>query len=420
MFLPPAITPASSPFIGPSSVAKSADGAPSFYNIAFNNLYGTLNNTIVHTRSRNISRGLCWIAALFISSSPALLADTPLGWINSANPSAYTLNKNQLEISFTGLAVNDTLDVFNIRDELLESNQRLEGDSGDLGGGKLEIHYGLSRNLTLFLKHQQHDLTIDLAPIESINLLDIDEALDTELSSLGVKWVFFEGNLLNSNGNHSAASLELSAFSNRSDDFELLLDEIHLDNIDIFFRDPQTFSVANLEDEGWKARLAYTFPMGRLGTTSIWAGYSQAKATSATTTDITVETIARFFEQEFELEETYFTLGASLLIPITPRLPLIISYEYTNISKSDLQRDPAEPAFDLPGFLQNTAATEDDNHALHARLSYWLTPNLNLGLTANLYSNQFLGVIPHYNNPLSGSFSSVPYGFAGLELAYKF
>lgn len=360
---------------------------------------------------------LCFFILGLCSSS---FADTPLGWINSANPSAYTTTKGDLEIAIAGLAVNDTLDFLNIRDELLESNARLEGDSGDMAGGKLELHYGITETLSVFYKHQLQDVTVDLTEFSSINLIDIDDSLDSSLQSAGFKWTFFQGNLLNSDNRNSAASIELSGFKNQSDDFDILLDEIRLDNITIIFRDPQTFSVADLEDEGWKARAAYTFPMFSNGIGTFWAGFGATSATSATTTDITSNTIAKYFEQDFDLDEDYLYFGASLTLQITARMPLLLSYEYIDVRKSTLKSNPEVPLVDLPGFLDGSNQGGDSNHTIHARISYWLTPELNLSLTANLYSNQFLGVIPHYNNPLSGSFSSVAYGFVGLELAYNF
>ena len=99
-------------------------------------------------------------------------ADTPLGWINSSNNAAYTTARGDLEISIAGLAVNDSLDFFNIRDDLIANNRRLAGDSGDLSGEKLELHYGVFEEFSVFYKRQQHSLTVDLGTISSINLID--------------------------------------------------------------------------------------------------------------------------------------------------------------------------------------------------------------------------------------------------------
>ena len=60
----------------------------------------------------------------------------------------------------------------------------------------------------------------------------------------------------------------------------------------------------------------------------------------------------------------------------------------------------------LPSFLRGAnlnAATAKDNHTLHGSLSYWVTPQVHVSVTGKLFRNQFLGIITHYNNPLSSS-----------------
>lgn len=363
----------------------------------------------------------CFCAFNLVLAAHSAQADTPLGWINSSNESAYTTTAGEFELNVGGMAVNSTIDFLNIRDDLIANNRTLVGDSGDLSGSKIELHYGITSDLSIYYRQVAHSLSIDLGEINSINLIDIDDALETSQQSAGIKWTFFRSDLLNSDNRVSAASIEVSAYSNKSDDFELTLDQLQLGNLEVNFRDPQTFSVADLEDDGWKARLIYSWPLSEIGIGSVWAGFGESEATSGTTSDLSSATFRSFFEQSFELEETYLYFGASLNAQITPRIPLSISYEYINVSDSSFNRSPEVPPAGLPGFL--TAANQDeetDNHTLKARISYWLTPRVNVSLTGNLYSNQFLGVLPHYNNPLSGSFSSLPYGFAGVELGYKF
>lgn len=350
-----------------------------------------------------------------------VLADTPLGWINSANPTAYTTTKGDLEIAAAGLAVNSTLDVFGYRDDLIAASGRLEGDSGDLSGSKLELHYGITEDLSVFFSRQLHSLTLDLGEISSVDLVDIDESLETLAQSAGIKWTFYRSNLLNQDNRHSAASIEITAFQSESQNFDVVLEEIRLDNLTVIFGIPQTFSIANMEDEGWKSRLLYSWPLQRSSTATVWTGYGESTATSGTTSDLKSATIKRFFEQSFDIEEEYFYLGAGLNAYLTPRLSLNLSYEYISLMNADFSRFPADPLPQLPSFLSGSSQAEvDNNHTFKARLAYWLTPEINLSLTGNLYSNQFVGVLPHYSNPLSGSFSSTPYGFAGVELLYKF
>ena len=366
-------------------------------------------------------RGLqCLLAASTLGVLATGFTDTPAGWINNSNLTAYSTDAQTLEISAAVLRVNDTLDVFNIREELLAGNRRLVGDSGDLKGARFELNYGVTEWLSVFYRQQQQALRVDVGEVASVNILDIDSDLDTDRQEVGVKWVFFEGDLLNQDDRISAAALELSAFSNSSDSFDVLTDSISLNGLNISFTDPRTFSVTDLDDDGWTARLLYSTQLFGSAVGSAWLGYRESESSSSTDSDIGSEFIARQFRQQFSLEENYWLGGFSLNFSLTPRLPVQLSYEYLRTSSSEFVRDPETPPAGLPGFLSASPSGEEVNHSFRGQISYWLTPDLHATLSGNLYSNQFLGVIPHFNNPLSGSFSDNPYGYLGLGIGYRF
>jgi hypothetical protein len=348
-------------------------------------------------------------------------ADTPLGWISNNNMSAYTTTQGELELSGSFNFVNETIDFLDIRKDLFANNQRLVGQSGDLSGTRLEAHYGITDYLSVFARYQQHELTVDLGEIASINLVDISNSLDTTQQEVGLKWMIYEADLLNPDNRQTALSLQISASKNVTDDFDALIDRIDFGNIALFFTDPTAFSVSNMEDDGWTTRLIYSTSLENFGVGSIWLGYGESSATSGTSTSSGNTTVRSLFTQDFELEEEYFYLGASINFSIRPRLLATLSYEFIDIAESRFSREPPAPPSQLPGFLSASGlADEDGNHTLSARLSYWLTPQINASVSGNLYSNQFLGRLPHYNNPLGESFASVPYGFVGAELAYRF
>ncbi|NKB31614.1 MAG: hypothetical protein GKR91_00755 [Pseudomonadales bacterium] len=348
-------------------------------------------------------------------------ADTPLGWINRDNTSAYTATAGEFEFSIAGLAVNDTIDVLNIREDLIANNRRLVGDSGDLAGSAIELHYGITETISAFARYQDQSLTVDLGEVQSVNIVDINESLDTTLQEIGFKWTLFESKLLNPDNLQTALSIQATAYRNESDDFDVTIDQINFSNLTVFFSDPTIFSVDDLKDEGWTIRLLFSRYLDQIGVTSFWLGYGQSDAKSGTSTNAENGTIRNLFKQEFSLEESYLYLGASLNLRITPRLPASISYEYIDINDSSFNRDPLVAPTGLPGFLTSSATShEDGNHTLNAKISYWITPEFSASVSGNLFSNQFLGKLPHFNNPLSESFSSEPYGYIGLELGYRF
>ncbi|MEX0618477.1 MAG: hypothetical protein WDZ76_08020 [Pseudohongiellaceae bacterium] len=352
--------------------------------------------------------------------APRTHADQPLGWISSGNDAAYTLGRNEVELSLAGLLINDTLDFLDVREDLLKSNDNLTGDTGDLTGTRFELQYGLTSWLTLFYQRQQHDLTVQLGEISSAQIEDLDDALSTTRQEYGIKWTIYQGRLLNGNNHRRTATLQLSGFDAESDDFGVVISELYFPNLTIRFRDPQTFSVTQLEDKGWTAKLLLSLPLTNAMVATFWGGYSDSEATSATTSDLTAQPVASYFEQSFRLDESFFRAGASLNWQLRPRLPISLSYEFIKRHDNHFTATPTTPPVQLPGFLRSRASPEDSNHTLTARASWWLTPHTHISLTGNLYSNQFLGILPHYNNPLSGSFSDNPYGFAGLQLGFRF
>ncbi len=359
-------------------------------------------------------------ASLLFLAFP-IFADTPVGWIDSHVMSAYTTTRGEFELSGSLLAVNDTLDFLDVRDDLLAANRRLAGSSGDLSGTQFEIYYGITDYLSVFGSHRNQDMTVELGTISSANILDLDNSLDTQRQELGLKWMIYQGNLLASNDRHSALSLQVSGVWSESKDFDVVIDEFQLGDFTLRFTNPQTFSVNDLEDDSWQARLIYTAPIFESGIGSFWLGYGESDAQSGTGSDIVAPSIAEIFRQQFQLEEEYLYLGLSLNFTMNPRLPISLSYEYIDRQDIALTRTPEQASASLPGFLNSAGVpTESGNHTLKAQASYWITPQLYLSLTGNLYSNQFLGELPHYSNPLSESFSSVTYGYAGLKLGFKF
>jgi hypothetical protein len=362
------------------------------------------------------------VAPLLVSLSvvPTVYADTPLGWISAQNPSAYTLEKFEWDLSVSGFFVNDTIDVLNFRDKLIAADDNLAGDTGDISGKRIDVQVGLTSYLTGFASGSQHDLTIELGNIQSAVIDSVDNKLDTDSFNYGLRWRLFEGNLLNSDNRHSNLSIELNRFESSSADFDIVISEVQLQNLEVLFGNPQTFSVNNLEDDGWSAKLFYSSPISNSLVGTIWGGIGMAEATSGTTSDLQSQTIKAFFEQSFKIEEDYLYFGVGFNWQPRPRLPISVNYELINIRDSAFSSIPENPSSGLPGFLRNSTVTEDVNHTLNARISWWLTPRTNISLSGKLFSKQFLGVLPHYNNPLSGGFSDKPYGFIEGNFGFRF
>lgn len=361
-----------------------------------------------------------YLFPLFILSQTAF-AELPEGWVDQNIVSAYTFDARSFDISGSVLAVNSDIDFLGVRDDLVASNPRLSGNTGDLSGNRLSLSVGLHRRLTAFYSQQTQDMTINLDPGNRVVLQDLDNELRTSSREYGLKWNFYESRDTEKSGPWRAASLEISRVESDTKDFAATIEKISItDSFQLSFNPPQQFQLDQMEDEGWRARVIYSWPLAEKIATSIWGGYTQMDASSGTSSDIQDALINEAFEQRFEVDESHYLAGASVNWQLTPKLPIQLSYEYIRLNSRSINITRNASSNLLPSFLQgDNLASTNHNHTIKGSITYWITPHLHIGINGNLFTNQFIGVMPHYNNPLSGSFAEHPYGYLGIKVGYK-
>lgn len=362
------------------------------------------------------------MAALFLMAAPPAVADNPWGWTGSDHVSAYTPQQGELHLRAEGLKVNTDIDFLDFRDDLVADSRRLEGDSGDLEGFAGSLEFGITSWLGIFYREQHQDLSLRLNEPDRVDMQEVDQSLDTRWRHYGIKWNLYEAGYADRSNPWHALSLELTRSESDSDPFDARVRRIDLNaNTRAVFDPPQRFSINAMEDEGWRGRLIYTLPIGGNSSASLWAGYGRFEASAGTGTGVDTGFIREAVEQRIDIDENQVLAGASLDWSITPRLPIQLGYEYINTTSRDTRVDSADSGLDLPSFLRiDNLSLVDSNHTVYAAASYWLTPRLRLGLSARLFANQFQGIMPHFNNPLSDSFADITYGYAGLHLGYQF
>ena len=365
---------------------------------------------------------LCVLAS--VSASPAQ-AEQPFGWTGVGHPSAYALAPGEFELSGNLLRVDDTIDFLNLRNDLLAGNQRLVGNSGDLDGRGGELRIGVWDSLELFYRQTDQDLVLNIGPVSSADIDNLDTQLRTEREAYGIKWVFFESLNQDLSQPWTSAALELTSSQNRSDDFGGDLAGFRFSATGgVRFDPPGRFGLDRLRDEGWGARLLFSSALNASTTTTAWAGYGQTEASSGTSWDIDVGFFRDAFLQTFDIEESQYRLGASVNWQYFPRLPVQVGYEYIAITdrKQTVKRGEGSLSGLIPSFLNGggLAESETHNHTVYGSVNWWVTPQIYLGAGGKLFSSQFTGIIPHYNNPLSSSFSNITYGYVELKLGVKF
>ncbi len=358
-------------------------------------------------------------ALLLLSPAAAPRAETPVGWISLGHPSAYTQDAGRLELALSGIAVNDGLDFLDLREDLIAENDNLAGDTGDIRGARLAVEFGLASFLTAFASAGRHAMTVELGDIRSAVIESADGALETRTHRYGLRWMLWRGGPLPGGGRSGALSLEASGFGSETRDFDLVISRFQTSDLTVRFRDHQTFSVDRMKDRGWSARLLYSAPLSSALTGTAWVGHGEAEVAFGTGSDLSSSLLRGFFEQSFSVEEEYARIGVGLRWRAAPRLPVAISYEAIRINETGYRAVPESLPLTLPGFFRAGRVRDDYNHVFSARASWWITPRVSVGLSGKLFSNHFLGELPHYNNPLADSFRGKSYGFAGVELGVR-
>ena len=378
-----------------------------------------------HPFSRRPRSSLSVASIFLLSLVPGFAtAQQPFGWVSNGHTSAFTLAPGEFELSGTLIRVNDTIDFLNLREELLPGagNNRLTADSGDLDGTRGELRLGIWQGLEVFYQRQQQNLTAKLPPDSRIDIIDLDESLETTSERYGVKWVFYESANRNRARPWRSAALELSGSKNRSRNFGGLLETIRFSpSVIVQLDPPQRFDLDRLKDDGWNAKLINSHGLGDNTTLSYWAGYGEIDSSSGTSSQIEQTALKEAFLQTFDISENLIYAGASVNWQGIPRLPLQLGYEYIRINSRSQQIQSTNSTL-VPSFLRgrNLTSSATDNHTLYGTASWWFTPSLYASISGKVYRNQFVGIIPHYNNPLSSRFSDTVYGYMEMSIGLKF
>jgi hypothetical protein len=370
---------------------------------------------------RTVFVSLMVTSSLLLCSAAPALATEPWGWVGNEHVSAYTLQPWEFELSGSLQRVNDRLDVLNLREDLLAGSNRLSSDSGDFEGMRGELRIGVWQGLELFYQRHDHDMTLKLQD-DRLDIIDADQALETNRSAFGAKWVFYESTLADRSRPWTSAALELTRTRSSSQNFGGFLEFIRFSPTTSARLDPpQRFDLNRLKDDGWKARVIYSHGLGQTNALSWWAGYGKIDSSSGTDTSFEQPFFRTAFLQTFDTRESLYYAGVSLNWQANARLPVQIGYEYLNIHQRNEQIISSNSAL-VPSFLRgsNLSVSADNNHTAYGRISWWVTPAFYTSLSGKVFKNQFVGVLPHFNNPLSARFSETAFGYLEWSMGLKF
>lgn len=362
-----------------------------------------------------IKRIMILISMLLILIPSQVLAIGYPDWVFQDMASAFTLRKGVVELTGYYLVVNDTVDVFDVREKELGDSHLLAGSIGDYSGFKGILNYGLTNRLMLHYSYQDGDMDTTLGTSSTFEGLDSTDTLSTRSHNIG-----FRLNILSESRKAPALALEAAYSRNDSDDVRITFTGITTGKTRIDFADRQNIRMSNLSDDGFELKFLISKTMSKWITPTIWAGYSRYSADTKVSTSITLPSIKENFDRKFDMDEEAFSLGVGLGIQFFKRMPIFLSYRYITLDR-DIHTDTPLDTSILARYTNPDGMDEEtENHIFSAKIVYWITPHVNLNLDGQLFTNQFLGIVPHYNNPLTNRFFYNMYGYLGIGLGVIF
>lgn len=356
---------------------------------------------------------VCVVVLLIFSNCASVFAVKYPDWVFQDFTSAYTLHKNDFEVTGSWLGMNDTIDFLDVKKSEIGESNLLTTSIGDYSGGKVLIQYGLTDRLMLHGLYQKAELDTTLGSSSTFKDIDSTGSLDTTTYKAGFKF-----KLLTEKSRTPAVSLSFSYRGNDSDDAGFTFSELNSSSITIT-NGNNSMMLTDLSDSGYSFNVITsknTMPFVH----TVFAGFGQYSSNSKLKLSIDSDIMKAEIGQKFEIDEDIFFFGYTLGMQFFERMPMFISYKYMK-TDVDMHSSNTLSGF-IPARYTDTETMEDisENHVLSGKIVYWITPHVNLTLDGTIYKNHFLGIVPHYNNSFTNRFFDYNYGYIGIGLGIAF
>jgi opacity protein-like surface antigen len=334
-------------------------------------------------------------------------------WVFQDVPSAYTLRRGFLELTGKYLLVNDTVDIFDIREEEIDQRALFAATIGDYSGFQGIVNYGLFDRLMLHYSYQNADMDTTLGTSSTFRNLESTTSLNTRSHDIRVRLsLFSEGPTL------PALALEGGYRMNSSDDAAISFTGVRSGATTVDFLERQNIQGSDMEDRGFEVKLLASKTFG-IVTPTVWLGFERYTADTRISTSIPIASIRDNFDRTIETDEDVYSAGLGLGIRLWRRMPVFLSYRYLTVNKDVETDQPINTSF-LARFSNPGQDDEDTNHVFTGNLLFWVTPRINLNLSGVVYTNHFLGIVPHFDNPFTNRFLENMYGYLGVGVGVVF
>ncbi|MBI3889948.1 MAG: hypothetical protein HY303_00290 [Candidatus Wallbacteria bacterium] len=300
-------------------------------------------------------------------------------------PMAFVLPRGTLESSIYIEKVNDTLDVFGVKQSQtqgLAANKGLDlGSIGDLDGVRGLLNFGLGNRVTLRYKGQLQDLQFGRG------------TLHRTANELSLQW-----NVTGEGGRRPALSLAPIYRSNRGSGISKTFDHFDAFGLTITPPKPVTLEFGGAGDETFALRfLASKRASSRLLVHG-WFEFGKSEITSELHTDLPIVQIQDIVNN-LEYSQHHKALG------------LAANWRLADgwLAGIDLSRWWLNRSIDA-----GIANGAESNDILHARLSHRAGKNAWITVDGQYYTHQLAAEVPFLYNRFTASRFDKVYGYLGL------
>ena len=359
------------------------------------------------------------VLTFFLTSYILLFADS-----GNMNPTvldihSFTLPKNNIEIKTSFYKINDTLDIFNIRENQLSSSVSSFGTIGNMRGYETKVGYGVTDKINFYYKYEY--MNINYGEKSSIKNKKNEFNLKFKLYSNSYKFI-------------NALSLGIGYIKNSSKPLEIKNDlmlnymikkiipqipisikkgVIHYQDTSITLYDKEGnkiypfLRIENLKDESYYLRIMFgkKFSKGKM---DIYGGVKKTKVY----TDISIEpsnhklikdAIKKFnisIPNLYRDETTYF-LGINEAFEYKSFL-FEVGYEYNYIDR------------------EKELNFQRNNHIIDMAISKIISPYMLIYIGGKILLKQFNSIVPYLYNKYTQTQFDKKYGYAKIGIVWSF
>lgn len=326
-----------------------------------------------------------------------------------SNNHAITLPTNSVKLEFNIKKVNDTIDVFKIKEKEFGSDSKYQ-DLGDMDGLGLNLKYGLTENLMLGLGYESMDLEYSGTVLTNKKL---DTFLRYKLLSKDSLSISFDSGYIK----NSANDVKMSSIDAIND----MLARVFKDTTAKLTSDKQTLfydgstlvltqdpyiSLVDTYDTSLYGKLLVSFKTQN-SINTLFGGYKQTKIENKIDSSFHKETDQslqdKLKEYQFDLgrEEGMYFAGFAWGYKAS-KFIFEVDLEYQKMVRTSCL-----------DYMQT-------NKILKANISYLLSKNLSFYIGGKVLYSQFNGELPYLYNKYTQTTFDHKYGYASTGLIYHF